>query len=261
MSAHKFVKATGAPSKCDVCGKTRNATAHRKATIAAEATTVAEAREDLLPEVDAQVDDAEIADALEAAGIEVAEEAADNNAAAAHEASEGQYGTEKAEPWGIPPVPDFVPPTEEELRDAMRKVADEIDPDTTVRLTDEEIAANKAAARAKLADDLAGLDTKLGEEKAKAKAKPAKAKPTTASIWVGWRITNEALKVDSSLSAKLKAAKPTGDLDRTVKLTETELRVLDNIAAKFMEPGHTGPEIYSGRALRGRIAAALAKIQ
>lgn len=29
MENHKFVKATGAPSKCDVCGKTRNAQAHR----------------------------------------------------------------------------------------------------------------------------------------------------------------------------------------------------------------------------------------
>jgi hypothetical protein len=36
MDQHKFTPATGARTKCDVCGKTRNAQAHRGASKAAE---------------------------------------------------------------------------------------------------------------------------------------------------------------------------------------------------------------------------------
>lgn len=113
-----------------------------------------------------------------------------------------------------------------------------------------------------IADALAALEEQEAAKVKAAKKAPAKGRGApTASIWVGWRITNAAVLSKTSLAKKLQDAKPTGDLDRTVKLTAEELATLDAVAAKFMEPGHTGPEIYSGRALRGRIAAALAKLQ
>lgn len=66
-TAHIFTSAAGAKGKCDVCGKTRNVKAHK------EAATVAEVRDEMLPAASAAADDAEVADAMEAAGIEVAE--------------------------------------------------------------------------------------------------------------------------------------------------------------------------------------------
>lgn len=66
-TAHIFTSAAGAKGKCDVCGKTRNVKAHEVAT------TVAEARDEMLPAASAAADDAEVADAMEAAGIEVAD--------------------------------------------------------------------------------------------------------------------------------------------------------------------------------------------
>jgi len=96
MNAHLFQPTAGSKSPCAECGKTRNTKEHKAAKLAAEAQVdtglteeeadavaaeaqiaeeeaVAAARQDLLPEVDAQVDDAEIADAL--AELEPAQEA------------------------------------------------------------------------------------------------------------------------------------------------------------------------------------------
>jgi hypothetical protein len=221
--SHKFALVSGT-KQCSICGKTRGAKAHK----------VAEVRDEMLPDASAAADDAEIADALEAAGINVDEDTDDESQAAAEAIENG------AEPWGIPPVPDFQPgpdgllpgETAEGVQETYQKAEKvEVKPAKTSTAVKAEQAKKKAAA-------------------------------PTASIWVGWRITNAAvLDKKSSLAKKLQDAKPTGDLDRTVKLTVEELQVLDGVAATFMEPGHTGPEQYSGRALRGRIAAALAKIE
>lgn len=219
-AAHKFTVVSGT-KQCSVCGKTRGAKAHKALTgvdkdVAAEAegrltpdevaaareadtaAQVAEAREDMLPDVSDATDDAEIADALAALDQATSDSA---------------------------------------MEDAMDEEAEE-------------------------------LGNQVDSKPEPKPAKKAVAVTDTASIWVGWRITNAAVlvhktspKAAKSLAQKLTDAKPTGDLDRTVKLTVEELAVLDGIAARFMEPGHTGPEQYSGRALRGRIAAALAKIE
>lgn len=201
MNAHLFTHDTGSKiCNVDGCGKTRGAKIHKdakaalsaqvEADVAMEAAmdeecpqddAVAEARQDMLPDVSDATDDGEIADEL-------------------------------------------------------------------ARLEAQEAAKVEAAKPAKKAP-------------AKKAAKKADKGAPTATIWVGWRITNAAVLQDTKVAAKLKAAKPTADLDRTVKLTAEELGELDTVAASFMTEGHTGPEIYSGRALRGRIAAALAKIE
>jgi hypothetical protein len=224
MNAHKFVPVSGT-KQCSVCGKTRGAKAHKDARAQADE-LAAQVESDVAMEAEMDAEAAELGNQIDA-------EAEVRDATDATDAAQ-------AEPWGIPPVPDFQPgpdgllpgETAEGVQETYQKAEKvEVKPAKTSTAVKAEQAKKKAAA-------------------------------PTASIWVGWRITNAAvLDKKSSLAKKLQDAKPTGDLDRTVKLTVEELQVLDAIAAKFQEPGHTGPEQYSGRALRGRIAAALAKIE
>lgn len=130
--------------------------------------------------------------------------------------------------------------------------------------TNEEVASEQAQAEHDAVDAEAEAEAAAQAEQAKPKpvTKKAAAKgPKVASVWLGWRIANAAVLGKGSLVKKIQDAKPTADLDRTVKLTEQELDQLDAVAAKFMETGKTGPEVYSGRTLRRRIAEAKARLQ
>jgi hypothetical protein len=78
------------------------------------------------------------------------------------------------------------------------------------------------------------------------------------SIWVGWRIADVAIARGGSLGAKLAARKPNSVLDRTVRLTYTELvalmTVADSVAAGAT---HDGPLLYSAKTHRARAEKAL----
>lgn len=138
---------------------------------------------------------------------------------------------------------------EQHQADVAATKAAEVDTD----MTEEELDA--ATAEAEIAE----------EEKAPAPAKKA-VEPNTVRLWVGWRISNACVlrdntKAQRSLAAKLKAAKPTSELDRYVRLTADELRALDEVGVTFEAQGNTGPVIYSARTMRRRIAAAIDSLE
>jgi hypothetical protein len=209
MNAHTFTSAAGSKGACDVCGKTRNAKAHK-----------------LAKAVDAQVD------AATEANMAAEAEVAANAEALVNELLDEDFAAADTR-------------TNEQVEaDAAQAEHDQVEHDN--------------AAEADLSfSDAARLDA---GEAAVAEVAPAKAKKDTAALWVGWRIA-EAVTGDSTLAAKIREAKPTADRDRTVRLTVAELQELDTVAERFQKEGKTGPEIYSGRALRGRINAAIAKIE
>lgn len=99
-------------------------------------------------------------------------------------------------------------------------------------------------------------------KKAPAKKAPAGKKGApTVRLWVGWRISNAAVLENTSVSKKLREAKPNSELDRFIDMTVEELRILDEVAKKFEAPGNTGPAVYSARTLRRRIAEGIAKLE
>ena len=144
------------------------------------------------------------------------------------------------------------------VQQMQSKVDTDLIPDAEAEAETEAILADDEAVAA-----IAEAKAEVEQPEPVAKAKPApkaKAAKTEATIWIGWRVANAVVLKKGSLAKKVADCKPTADLDRTVKLTVAELKQLDEIAASFMAEGKSGPEVYSGRALRGRVAKALTQL-